>query len=121
MLESLLEIMQIYYILMRTEPSGYSLFPGDMVYYFLMCSKCDKSISPHGSIGEILMHTPVIMLDHWHRISPKDWDVVQPNDDINDNKIDSMPLIFASYERFLQSRNLLADAWNSRSGDGVEG
>ncbi len=47
--------------------------------------------------------------------------MIQPNDDIDDIEIDSMPLLFSSYERFLQSRRILKDAWNSRSGDGVEG
>jgi hypothetical protein len=64
MLESTLEIMQHSYIQMETEPSGYSLFPGDMAYYTLKCSKCHKSISPHGSIEKNLMRAPIAMLDH---------------------------------------------------------
>ncbi len=121
MLESTLEIMQHYYFQMETEPNGYSLFPGDMAYYTLKCSKCCKSVSPHGSIGEILMHAPIAMLDHWHMISPKNLDMIQPNDDNDDNEIDPVPLLCFSYERFLHSRNLLIDAWNSRSCDEVEG
>jgi hypothetical protein len=116
----MLEIMQHYCIQMKKEQSGCSLSPGDMAYYTLKCSKCGKSVSPHGSIGEDLMHAPIAMLDHWHMISPKNWDLIQPNDDIDDNEIGSTPLLFSSYERFLQSRNLLKDAWNFRSGNGVE-
>jgi hypothetical protein len=67
------------------------------------------------------MHAPIAMLDHLHMISPKDLDMIQPNDDNDDNEIDPVPLLCSSYERFLQSRNLLIDAWNSSSGDGVEG
>ncbi len=47
--------------------------------------------------------------------------MIQPNDDNYDDKIDPVPLFCSSYERFIQSRNLLIDAWNFRSCDGVEG
>jgi hypothetical protein len=53
------------------------------------------------------MHAPIATLYHWHMISSKDWDMTQPNDDIEDDEIDSVLLLFSSYERFLQSRNLL--------------
>ncbi len=101
MLKSTQEIMQHYYIKMKTDPSGCSLFPGDMAYSTLKCSKCCKRVSPHGSIGEILMHAPIAMLDHWHMILPKDLDLIQPNDDNVDNEIDPVPLLCSSYERFL--------------------
>jgi hypothetical protein len=67
------------------------------------------------------MHAPIAMLDHWHMISPKNLDMIQPNDDDDHDEINPVPLLCSSYERFLQSRNLLIDAWNSRSGDGFEG
>jgi hypothetical protein len=35
MLESMLELMQHFFIQMMTEPSGYSIFPGDIAYYTL--------------------------------------------------------------------------------------
>ncbi len=92
-----------------------------MAYYTLKCSKCCKRVSPHGSIREILIHAPIAILDHWHMISLKDLNMIQPNDDNDYNEIDPVPLLCSSNERFLQSRNLLIDAWNSRSGDGVEG
>jgi hypothetical protein len=47
MLELVLEIMQHFYNQMTTEPSGYSIFPGDMAYYSLKCSKCGQNVSPH--------------------------------------------------------------------------
>jgi hypothetical protein len=97
--ESMPETMQHYYIQMKTA-SGYSLFPGDIAYYTLKCSKCGKRVSPHGLIGEILMHVPIAMLYHWHMISPKDWDMIQPNhknDDNGDNEIDPVPLLCISY------------------------
>jgi hypothetical protein len=67
------------------------------------------------------MHVPVAMLHHWDMIQTKNWDMIQHKDDIDDNEIDSMPLLVTSSERFIQSKNLLQEAWNSRSGDGVEG
>jgi hypothetical protein len=98
---------------MTTEPSGYSLFPGDLAYFTLKCTRCGQSISPHGSIGEILMHAPHSILHHW--------DVIQPKNNIDDDEMDSMPLLFTSSESYIQSKNLLTEAWNSMSGDGVEG
>jgi hypothetical protein len=69
------------------------------------------------------MHAPIAMLDHWHMISPKDWDMIQPNDDNDDNEIDPVPLLCSSCERFLQSKNLLIELGTPRFkiGVGVEG
>jgi hypothetical protein len=47
MLEPTLEIMLHFYIQMMTEPSGYSILPGDLAY-----SRCGQIISPRGSTGK---------------------------------------------------------------------
>ncbi len=67
---------------MMTEPSGYSIFPGDITCYTLKCFKCGQSVSPHGSIREILMHAPLVTIHHWDMIQPKDWDMIEPKDGI---------------------------------------
>jgi hypothetical protein len=95
MLELMLEIIQHFYIQMTTEPDEYSIFPGDIAYYTFKCTRCCQSISLQDSIGEILMHAPLAMLHHW--------DMIQPKDDIDDNDMNSMPLLFISSESYIRS------------------
>jgi hypothetical protein len=52
------------------------------------------------------MHAPIAMLHHWDMIQPKDWDMIQTKDDIDDDEIDSMPLLATSSERFIQPKKL---------------
>jgi hypothetical protein len=44
------------------------------------------------------MHAPLAMLHHW--------DMIQPNDDVNDNEMNSMPLLFTSYENYIRSTEM---------------
>ncbi len=95
MLESTLEIIQHFYIQMTTEPDEYSIFPRDIALYTLRCNRCGKYVYPQFSIGEILMHAPLAMSHHW--------DIIQPNEDMkNVNEMNSMPLLFTSYESYIQ-------------------
>ncbi len=73
---------------MMTEPDEYSIFSRDNAYYTLKRTRC-------GSIEEILMHAPLSMLHHW--------DLIQPKDDIDDNEMHSMPLLFTSSESYIRS------------------
>jgi hypothetical protein len=50
MLESMLEILQQFYIQMETEPHDFLLFPGDFPLYTLRC----MPVTLVGSIGETL-------------------------------------------------------------------
>jgi hypothetical protein len=91
---------------MEIEPSVYSLSPGDMAYYTLKCSKCCKHVTPHGSIEEILMNAPIAMLDHWHLMPPKDWVMIQPNDDNDDDEIDPECHFFVPLVRDSSSQDI---------------
>ena len=64
MLESMLEILQQFYIQMETEPHDFLLFPGDSSLYTLRCMRCRKPVTVAGSIGETLLHAPTAMLYH---------------------------------------------------------
>ncbi len=90
MLELMLEIMQHFYIQMMTEWDEYSIVPGDIAYYTLKCTRCHQNVSPQGSTGEIWIHAPLAMLHCW--------DLIQPKDDIDDNELNLMPLLFNSSE-----------------------
>ncbi len=67
-LESMLEILQQFYIQMETEPHDFLLFPGDSFLYALRCMRCRKPVTVAGSIGETLLHAPTAMLYHWNII-----------------------------------------------------
>ncbi len=56
MLESMLEILQQFYIQMETGPHDFLLFPGDSSLYTLRCMRCRKPDTVAGSIGENYMH-----------------------------------------------------------------
>ncbi len=50
MLESMLEILQQFYIQMETVPHDILLFPGDSFLYTLRCMRCRKPVTVAGSI-----------------------------------------------------------------------
>ncbi len=52
MLESMLEILQQFYIQMETQPDDFHLFAGDLSTYMLRCIRCGQSDTHLGSIGE---------------------------------------------------------------------
>jgi hypothetical protein len=60
MLESMLEILQQFYIQMEAEPDDFCLFPGDLSTYTLQCIRCGQHITLHGSIGKTLFHAPAL-------------------------------------------------------------
>ncbi len=95
MLKSTLEILQQFYIKLETEPDDFQFFPGDSSLYTLRCMRCPKPVTVAGSIGETLFHAPTAMLHHWN--------MVQFHDE--QNHIESMltPLLFISYDNYLQS------------------
>jgi hypothetical protein len=93
MLESLLEILQQFYIQMESEPDGLYLFPGDLSTYSLQCKRCGQHVTLHGSNGGTLFHAPNAMLYHWNMIEPHGKQIHR--------EMILMPLIFTSYENYL--------------------
>jgi hypothetical protein len=95
MLESMLEILQQFYIQMETEPHDLLLFPGDSSLYTLRCMRCCKPVTVAGSIGETLLHAPTAMLYHWN--------IIQFHNKQNHRQLMLMPLLFTSYDIYLGS------------------
>jgi hypothetical protein len=60
-----------------------------------VCWICCQHVTCHGSIGETLLHAPIAMLYHWNMIEPH-------NEQIHRESM-LMPLVFTSYENYLQS------------------
>ncbi len=95
MLESALEILQQFYIHMEIEPDDFHLFPEDSSLYTLRCMRCCKPVTVAGSIGRTLLHAPTAMLYHWN--------MIQFHDKQNHRESMLTPLLFTSYDSYLQS------------------
>ncbi len=95
MLESMLEILQQFYILMETEPHDFLLFPGDSFLYTLRCMRCRQPVTLYGSIGKTLLHAPTAMLYHWN--------MIQFHDKQNHRELMLTPLLFTSYDNYSRS------------------
>jgi hypothetical protein len=93
MLESMLEILQQFYIQMESEPDDLYHFPGDLSTYTLRCKRCSKCVTLHGSIGETQFLAPAAMLYHWN--------MIEPHDEQIHREPMFMTLLFTSYEIFL--------------------
>jgi hypothetical protein len=104
MLESMLEILQQFYIEMESEPDDLSIFPGDLSTYMLRCKRCGHHVTLHGSIGETLFHAPTAMLHHWNMIEPHDKQIHRESM--------LMLLVFTSYENYLQSSRSFQEGLN---------
>jgi hypothetical protein len=44
-LESMLEILQQFYIQMESEPHEFSVYPGDLSTYTLWCTRCGQPVT----------------------------------------------------------------------------
>jgi hypothetical protein len=77
LLESMLEILQQFYIQMESEPDDFHLFPGDLSTYTLRCIRCGQCVTLAGSIVETLLHAPTAMLYHWNMIQYHDKQITE--------------------------------------------
>jgi hypothetical protein len=60
-------------------------------------------------LEKLFFHAPTAILCHWN--------IIQPNEDLNDNEMMSMPLLFTSYDSYLLSTKSFQEVLNSMSGD----
>ncbi len=104
MLESMLEILQQFYIQVETQSDEFHFFVGELSTYTLQCKRCGQRVTLHDSIGEILYHAPTAMLYHWN--------MIEPHDEQIHRELMLMPLLFASYENYVRSSNSFFDGWN---------
>ncbi len=69
-----------------------------------------KPVTVAGSIGEILLHAPTAMLYHWN--------IIQFHNEQNHRELNLTPLLFTSYEDYLQSskKNQVSLNWIEKFG-----
>ncbi len=104
MVESTLEMLQQFYIQMETQSDEFHLFAGDLSTYMLRCKRCGQHFTLHGSIGETLFYAPAAILYHWN--------MVEPHDEQIHRELMLMPLLFASYEKYVGSSKSFQEGWN---------
>ncbi len=104
MLESMLEILQQFYIQMETEPHKFAVFPGDLSTYTLRCIRCGQPVTLAGSIGETILCAPTAMLYHWN--------MIESHDEQNHRELMFMPLLFISYDDCLRSSKSFQEGLN---------
>ncbi len=104
MLESMLEILQQFYIQIETQSDEFHLFARDLSTYTLWCKRCGQHVTLHGSIGETLFHAPATMLYHWS--------MIEPHDEQIHRELMLMPLLFASYENYVGSSKTFQEGLN---------
>jgi hypothetical protein len=100
----MLEILQQFYIQMETDPDDFHLFPGDLSTYTIKSIRCGQCVTHAGSIGETLLHAPTGMLYHWN--------MIQSHDKQNHRESMLMPLLFTSYDNYLQSSKSFQEGLN---------
>jgi hypothetical protein len=93
MLESMLEILQQFYVQMETQSDEFHLFSGDLSTYTLWCKRCGQHVTLHGLIGDTLFHAHAAMLYHWN--------IIEPNNEQMHRESMLMPLLFATYENYV--------------------
>jgi hypothetical protein len=104
MLESTLEILQQFYIQMETKPDEFAIFPQDLSAYTLRCIRCGQPVTLVGLTGETLLHAPTAMLCHWN--------MIQSHEEQNHRELMLMPLLFISYDNYLQSLKSFQEGLN---------
>jgi hypothetical protein len=82
----------------------FTFFAGDLSTYTLGCIRCGQSVTLPGSIGETLLHAPTAMLYHWN--------MIQSHDKKNHRELMLMPLLFTSYDNYLQSSKSFQEGLN---------
>ncbi len=89
---------------MDTQSDEFHLFVGDLSTYTLQCKRCGQHVTLHGSIGEILFHAPIAILYHWN--------MIKPHAEQMHRESMLMPLLFASYENYVQSSKSFQEGLN---------
>jgi hypothetical protein len=65
-----------------------------IIPYTVRCMRCGQCVTVAGSVGETLIHAPTAMLYLWN---------MQFHDGKNHRESMLMPLLFTSYDNYLQS------------------
>ncbi len=106
-LESTLELLQQFYILMEYHITKFNVFPGDLNQFCLRCARCGRRVSTIADIGATLKNAPTAMLMHWWFIHSHG---ANADDNSDGSKTDvlysSLPLLFSTQETYDKSLSL---------------
>ena len=80
-LESMLELLQQFYLQLVLMSDEFIIFPGDCLKFSLKCKRCGKCVSPPESIGTTLFNAPSAILSHLKMLfSAKDHNSIMEED-----------------------------------------
>jgi hypothetical protein len=68
-LESTLELLQQFYIQVKSIAHDYKVFPGDQSKFSLKCLCCEKKITPTELLGKLLFMAPMAISHHLKMLS----------------------------------------------------
>jgi hypothetical protein len=104
-LESTLELLQQFYILMEYDITKFNVFPSDLNQFCVRCARCRRRVLTIENIGTTLINAPTAMLIHWWFIHSHGNDA---DDDSDGSKTEysSLPLLFCFQETYNQLLSL---------------
>ncbi len=103
-LKSTLELLQQFYLQVKSIALDYKVFPGDQSKFSLICLHCGKKITPTELIGKLLFMAPMAICHHL-KISSS----IPP---VNDSPkiFKNMPVLFTSTKNYSASKTLFGNA-----------
>jgi hypothetical protein len=93
-LESTLELLQQFYIQVKSIAHDYKVFPGDQSTFSLKYFRCGKKVSPMEMLGKLLFMAPMVLCHHLKMLSS-----ISP---FNESPLflKNMPVLFTSIKNY---------------------
>jgi hypothetical protein len=103
-LESTLELLQQFYIQVKSIAHDYKVFPGDQMKFSLKFFCCGKKITPTESLGKLLFMAPMAIRHHLKMLSSIPL--------VNESPLllKNMPVLFTSIKIYSASKSLFDNA-----------
>jgi hypothetical protein len=110
-LESTLELLQQFYIQVKSIAHDYKVFPGDESTFSLKCFHCGKKVTPMEMLGKLLFMAPMTICHHLKMLS-----LISP---VNDSPLflKNMPVLFTSIKNCSASKRSFDNAIYKTAGD----
>ncbi len=112
-LESTLELLQQFYLQVKSIAHDYKVFPGDQSKFCLKCLHCGKN-TPTESIGKLLFIAPMAICHHLKILTS-----IPP---VNDSLLvfKNIPVLFTSTKKYSSSKTLFDNAIYEIVGDDAD-
>jgi hypothetical protein len=109
-----LELLQQFYLQVKSIALDYQVFPGDQSKFSLICLRCGKKLTPKELIGKLLFMAPMIICHHLKILSS-----IPPFNDVP-LIFKNMPVLFTSTKNYSTSKILFDNAIYKIDGDDTD-